>query len=126
MVSCREANTLTILSKTLKGILMDTEEYKEYVSLIFDNYLRKLLYIGTIIVTIFLVIRYLSEGDKLLESITVIVGVLIFGELFLQTFRWLFSKAPSLFKIRSTPLATEETKKMKKKNKLRKNKTSIT
>ncbi len=95
---------------------MDAEEYKEYVSLIFDNYLRKLLYIGTIIVTIFLAIRYLNEGDKPLESVTVIIGVLIFGELFLQTFRWLFSKAPSLFKVPTAALATEDTKKMKKKN----------
>ena len=60
---------------------MDPEEYKEYVSLIFDNYLRKLLYIGTILVSIFLVIRYLSQGDKLLESVMVIIGLLIFGEL---------------------------------------------
>ena len=99
---------------------MNPEEYKEYVSLIFDNYLRKLLYVGTIIVTIFLAIRYLNEGDKLLESIMVIIGVLIFGELFLQTFRWLFSKAPSLFKVHTATLPTEDTKKMKKKNKSRK------
>ena len=102
---------------------MDAEEYKEYVSLIFDNYLRKLLYAGTILVTIFLVIRYLNEGDKLLESIFVILGVLIFGELFLQTFRWLFSKAPSLFKVPTSKLPTEGTKEMKKKNKSSKMKT---
>lgn len=95
---------------------MDAEEYKEYVSLIFDNYLRKLLYVGTIFVSIFLVIRYLNEGDKFLESITVIIGVLIFGELFLQTFRWLFSKAPSLFKVPTAVVSTEDTKKMKKKS----------
>ena len=95
---------------------MDAEEYKDYLSLIFDNYLRKLLYVGTILVTLFLGIRYLSEGDKLLESIMVILGVLIFGELFLQTFRWLFSKAPSLIKVPTATLAKEDTKKMKKKN----------
>lgn len=99
---------------------MNPEEYKEYVSLIFDNYLRRLLYIGTSIVTIFLLIRYLSEGDKLLESVTVILGVLIFGELFLQTFRWLFSKAPSLFKISTHTIASESTQNIKKKKKSKK------
>lgn len=96
---------------------MNPEEYKEYVSLIFDNYLRKLLYAGTILVTVFLMIRYLNEGDKLLESAFVIMGVLIFGELFLQTFRWLFSKAPKLFKVPSPALPTEDTKKKKSKKK---------
>ncbi|MFT5660034.1 MAG: hypothetical protein ACI9TV_000668 [Sulfurimonas sp.] len=105
---------------------MDAEEYKEYVSLIFDNYLRKLLYIGTIIVTIFLLIRYLSEGDKLLESIMVIIGVLIFGELFIQTFRWLFSKAPSLFKVPTAASAIGNIKEMKEKNKSKKKKTNNT
>ncbi len=105
---------------------MDAQEYKEYVSLIFDNYLRKLLYGGTILVSIFLAIRYLNEGDKILESITVILGVLIFGELFLQTFRWLFSKAPSLFKMPTATLLTKETKEMKKKNKSSKKRTNNT
>ena len=101
---------------------MDPEEYKEYVSLIFDNYLRKLLYIGTILVSIFLVIRYLSQGDKILESVMVIIGLLIFGELFIQTFRWLFSKAPAFFKVPSAALPTEDAQVMKKKNKSRKEK----
>ena len=101
---------------------MDPEEYKEYVSLIFDNYLRKLLYIGTILVSIFLVIRYLSQGDKLLESVMVIIGLLIFGELFIQTFRWLFSKAPVFFKVPSAAPSTEVIQVVKKKNKSRKEK----
>lgn len=105
---------------------MNPEEYKEYVNLIFDNYLRKLLYAGTLIVTIFLVINYLIEGDKFLESIMVILGVLIFGELFLQTFRWLFSKAPLFFKVPTATLPTKVTKEMKKKNKSRKKKTNNT
>lgn len=102
---------------------MDAEEYREYVSLMFDNYVRKLLYIGTIIVTIFLTIRYLNAGDKLLESIMVIIGLLIFGELFIQTFKWLFSKAPSFFKVRTDTSLTEDTKEIKKKNKPKKEKT---
>jgi len=101
---------------------MDPEEYKEYISLIFDNYLRKLLYVGTILVSIFLVIRYLSQGDKLLESVMVIIGLLIFGELFIQTFRWLFSKAPALFKIPDAASSTQDTKEMKKKEKSKKRK----
>ena len=101
---------------------MDPEEYKEYISLIFDNYLRKLLYIGTTLVSIFLVIRYLSQGDKLLESVMVIIGLLIFGELFIQTFRWLFSKAPALFKIPNAASSTQDTKEMKKKEKSKKRK----
>ena len=101
---------------------MDPEEYKEYISLIFDNYLRKLLYVGTILVSIFLVIRYLSQGDKLLESVMVIIGLLIFGELFIQTFRWLFSKAPALFKIPNAASSTQDTKEMKKKEKSKKRK----
>ncbi|MBC8237184.1 MAG: hypothetical protein H8E76_03050 [Helicobacteraceae bacterium] len=97
---------------------MNTEEYEEYISLIFDNYLRKLLYAGVIVVSIFLLIRYLSEGDKLLESIMLIIGLLIFGELFIQTFRWLFSKAPSFFKVPpATASSTQDTKKMKKSKK---------
>ena len=102
---------------------MEPEEYKEYVSLIFDNYLRKLLYVGTILVTIFLLIRYLNEGNKLLESIFVILGVLIFGELFLQTFRWLFSKAPKFFKVPTAAPEAEDTKEIKKKSKSKKKKT---
>ncbi|MDB2562242.1 hypothetical protein N9X61_01410 [Sulfurimonas sp.] len=100
---------------------MDAEEYQEYVSLIFDNYVRKLLYIGTIIVTIFLTIRYISEGDKLLESIMVILGLLIFGELFIQTFRWLFNKAPSFFKVPTAASLKEDTKEIKNKSKRKKN-----
>jgi hypothetical protein len=91
---------------------MNTEDYKEYINLIFDNYLRKLLYAGTILVSIFLLIRYLSQGDKLLESVMLILGVLIFGELFIQTFRWLFSKVPSLLK---TPTPSEDVKPQKRK-----------
>lgn len=90
---------------------MDAEEYKEYVSLIFDNYLRKLLYICTSIVAIFLTLRYISEEDKILESIMLILGVLIFGELFLQTFRWIFAKAPSFFKVPTPISKTKDTKK---------------
>ncbi|QSZ42853.1 hypothetical protein GJV85_12285 [Sulfurimonas aquatica] len=105
---------------------MTPEEYKEYVNLIFDNYLRKLLYAGAIIISIFLVIKYLNDGDKFLESVMVIMGVLIFGELFLQTFRWLFSKAPSLFRVPAAARQLADTKEMKKKNKSRKKKNNIT
>lgn len=96
---------------------MDAEDYKEYINLIFDNYLRKLLYIGTSVVSILLTIRYLSEGDKLLESVMVIIGVLIFGELFIQTFRWLFSKAPDLFKVPTAIPPKDNTQEKKGKNK---------
>ena len=78
---------------------MNTQEYKEYISLIFDNYLRKLLYVGTIIVAIFLLIRFFNHGDKVLESVMLLLGVVIFGELFIQTFKWLFVKAPRFFKV---------------------------
>ena len=98
---------------------MNPKEYKEYINLIFDNYLRKLLYAGTIIVSIFLVIRYLSTGDKLFESFMLIIGVLIFGELFIQTFRWLFTKAPSFIKI-STITSEEDSKEIKKTKKSKK------
>ena len=96
---------------------MDAEEYREYVSLIFDNYLRKLLYGGTILVSIFLLVRYINEGDKPLESVMVVLGVLIFGELFLQTFRWLFSKAPLFFKAPTAPLKSQDNKKSNPKKK---------